>query len=105
MSTVRSTSRRNCRSCARRSPAPWQWPGNRPSSREKVSRGRVFAMKTRFGRRLALAAGVALALGLLSAVSQADPLRVGKPQGEVFSFVPLDVGIEKGIFTKHGIEV
>lgn len=35
----------------------------------------------------------------------ADMLRVGKPQAEVFSFVPLDIGIEEGIFAKHGVEV
>ena len=46
-----------------------------------------------------------LALGFSAATAQADPLRVGKPQGEVFSFVPLDVGIQEGIFKKHGVEV
>lgn len=35
----------------------------------------------------------------------AEVLRVGKPQAEVFSFVPLDIGIEQGIFAKHGVEV
>jgi NitT/TauT family transport system substrate-binding protein len=59
-------------------------------------------MKTRFWRRLAVAASAAVALGT---AAQAEPLRVGKPQGEIFSFVPLDVGIEEGIFKKHGIEV
>ena len=60
-------------------------------------------MKTeRFWRGLAAAAGAILAFG---AVAQAEPLRVGKPQGEVFSFVPVDVGVEKGIFAKHGVEV
>ncbi len=62
-------------------------------------------MKMRSGRWLAAGAGAALALGLLGGASQATPLRVGKPQGEVFSFVPLDVGIEEGIFKKHGVDV
>ena len=44
------------------------------------------------------------ALGLLPAAA-GEKLRVGKPQAEVFSFVPLDVGIEEGIFAKHGVEV
>jgi ABC-type nitrate/sulfonate/bicarbonate transport system substrate-binding protein len=37
--------------------------------------------------------------------SAEDRLRVGRPQADSFSFVPLDVGIEQGIFKKHGIEV
>src|SRR5580704_6550768 len=31
--------------------------------------------------------------------------RVGKAISEAFSFVPLDVGIETGIFKKHGLDV
>jgi NitT/TauT family transport system substrate-binding protein len=62
-------------------------------------------MKTLLGRRLLMAASAVLVLAAFGTPSQADPLRVGKPQGEVFSFVPLDVGIQQGIFTKHGIEV
>jgi NitT/TauT family transport system substrate-binding protein len=62
-------------------------------------------MKTRFWRRLVCSAGAALAVGLTSTAATADPLRVGKPQGDVFSFVPLDVGIQEDIFKKHGIEV
>ena len=62
-------------------------------------------MKMRFWPRLVVAAVAILALGSLGAPSQAEPLRVGKPQSDVFSFVPLDVGIEEGIFTKRGIDV
>jgi NitT/TauT family transport system substrate-binding protein len=32
-------------------------------------------------------------------------VRVGKAISEAFSFVPLDVGIETGVFKKHGLEV
>jgi len=32
-------------------------------------------------------------------------VRVGKAIGEAFSFTPLDIGIETGIFKKHGIDV
>lgn len=32
-------------------------------------------------------------------------IRVGKAISEAFSFVPLDVGVETGIFKKHGLEV
>ena len=62
-------------------------------------------MKMDMGRRLLMAAGAFLALASFGTASQADPLRVGKPQSEIFSFVPLDVGIQEGIFKKHGIEV
>lgn len=62
-------------------------------------------MKTRFRRAFACALGAALAAVLVSTAASADPLRVGKPQSELFSFVPLDVGIQEGIFKKHGIEV
>ena len=61
-------------------------------------------MKTGLMRGL-LVGGAVLAFAFSAATAQADPLRVGKPQGEVFSFVPLDVGIQEGIFKKNGIEV
>ena len=32
-------------------------------------------------------------------------MRIGKPQAGAFQFVPVDVGIETGIFKKHGIDV
>src|SRR5260370_41988902 len=35
----------------------------------------------------------------------ADTLRVGKAGREAFSFVPVDVGAEVGIFKKHGLDV
>ena len=56
----------------------------------------------RLGWMVALAA--VLACGGAASAS-AEKLRVGKPQAEVFSFVPLDIGIEQGIFAKHGLEV
>lgn len=59
------------------------------------------------GGRLAAAAIVAfgvLALGGRLAVAQ-EPLRVGKGFPSLFQFTPLDVGIEEGIFQKHGVQV
>ncbi len=41
----------------------------------------------------------------LPAQAKADPLRVGKAVPEAFSFVPLDIGIEEGIFKKNGLDV
>ena len=35
----------------------------------------------------------------------AEKLRVGKAVPEAFSFVPLDVGMRKGLFAKNGIEI
>lgn len=57
--------------------------------------------------RLWIAGAAVAASGLVWACmpSSAEPLRVGKPQSAVFSFVPLDVGIQAGIFKKHGIDV
>jgi len=51
-----------------------------------------------------------VAILLLSAVFRASAqsvtkLRVGKAIAIAFSFVPLDIGIEAGIFKKHGIDV
>src|ERR1700744_1247428 len=34
-----------------------------------------------------------------------EPLRVGKAVPEAFSFVPLDIGIQEGIFKKNGVDV
>jgi NitT/TauT family transport system substrate-binding protein len=42
----------------------------------------------------------------LTELAQAETkIRVGKAISEAFSFVPLDVGIETGIFKKHGLAV
>jgi NitT/TauT family transport system substrate-binding protein len=41
----------------------------------------------------------------LPAYAKADPLRVGKAVPEAFSFVPLDIGIQEGIFKKNGVDV
>jgi ABC-type nitrate/sulfonate/bicarbonate transport system substrate-binding protein len=56
--------------------------------------------------RTRLAIGVSLMAGLLMAApaGAADKLRVGKAVPEAFSFVPLDVGMRKGLFQKYGVE-
>jgi NitT/TauT family transport system substrate-binding protein len=63
-----------------------------------------------FGTRLRrlgwLGIGLWLAAGLSAASAHADDvLRVGKATQVAFSFVPLDVGIQTGIFKKHGLDV
>jgi ABC-type nitrate/sulfonate/bicarbonate transport system substrate-binding protein len=54
-----------------------------------------------------VAAVVFVALGILASASAgaAEPLRVGKGFPSLFQFTPLDVGVEEGIFKKHGLDV
>jgi ABC-type nitrate/sulfonate/bicarbonate transport system substrate-binding protein len=47
----------------------------------------------------------ALLLALAPAAQAETKVRVGQPQAGTFQFVPLQVGIETGIFKRHGIEV
>src|ERR1700731_2185740 len=54
----------------------------------------------------AIGACVALALAMFVGRADADvKLRVGKAQAQQFAFVPVHVGIEAGIFKKHGLEI
>jgi ABC-type nitrate/sulfonate/bicarbonate transport system substrate-binding protein len=63
-------------------------------------------MKKKVSRRTALLGlGTALALPALHTARAADKLRVGKAVAEVYGYIPLDVGMQHGIFAKHGIEV
>jgi ABC-type nitrate/sulfonate/bicarbonate transport system substrate-binding protein len=49
-------------------------------------------------------AALTIAMSVLPAAA-AEKLRVGKAVPEAFSFTPLDIGMRKGLFAKHGIEV
>jgi ABC-type nitrate/sulfonate/bicarbonate transport system substrate-binding protein len=56
--------------------------------------------------RLLSAAAVLVSLALAAGpVSAADTLRAGKGFPSLFQFTPLDIGIEKGFFKKHGLDV
>lgn len=55
--------------------------------------------------RTAAALSAALVLALAPAAQAETKVRVGQPQAGTFQFVPLQVGIEAGIFKKHGIDV
>src|SRR5437899_3300318 len=56
--------------------------------------------------RTILMVAAALALTAPEGPAQAQTtVRVGKPQAGAFQFVPVDVGIEVGIFKKHGLDV
>ena len=60
---------------------------------------------TALRRSLVIIAAFA-ALSLVHGAAAADTkLRVGKAQPNQFAFVPADIGIETGIFTKHGLDV
>ena len=50
--------------------------------------------------------GIAIAgLALLAPLAgQAETLRVGNPSPQAFSFIPIDVGLDQGIFKKHGLD-
>jgi ABC-type nitrate/sulfonate/bicarbonate transport system substrate-binding protein len=48
---------------------------------------------------------VALSALLLSSIAHADTIRVGKAGRDAFSFVPADVGVQAGIFAKHGLDL
>ncbi|HEX3971381.1 MAG TPA: ABC transporter substrate-binding protein [Stellaceae bacterium] len=53
---------------------------------------------------------LALVMPALSGVTAhaafaADKLRVGKAQAQPFTFAPLDIGIEEGIFAKHNLDI
>jgi len=55
-----------------------------------------------FARALTLAVAATL---IASPAIAAEKLRVGKAVAQAFSFVPVDIGIQKGIFAKHGLDV
>jgi ABC-type nitrate/sulfonate/bicarbonate transport system substrate-binding protein len=56
-----------------------------------------------FGRRLAFA--LALAVVANSAAGAQTILHVGKAQANQFAFIPTDIGLETGLFKKHGLDV
>jgi len=62
-------------------------------------------MMERGGMRAGVALAFALAI-VANAAARADAtLRVGKAQAQPFTFAPLDIGIEEGIFKKHNLTI
>ncbi len=55
-------------------------------------------------RTVTLVAAV-FAAAALGAPARAETLRVGKAQPNQFAFVPADVGVDTGIFKKHGLDI
>jgi ABC-type nitrate/sulfonate/bicarbonate transport system substrate-binding protein len=66
----------------------------------------IAPMTLGISRRAALAtlAGSLAALRI-SAAKAADTLRVGKAVAENFGYTPLDIGMERGIFQKHDLDI
>ena len=54
---------------------------------------------------LGVVAGAAAAAAYIRPAKAADTLRVGKAVAQNFGYSPLDVGMAKGIFGRHGIEI
>jgi ABC-type nitrate/sulfonate/bicarbonate transport system substrate-binding protein len=61
--------------------------------------------KSRWTRAAFVAAAVLLALAAASPASALDKLRVGKAIALPFDFTPVDIGMAKGFFQKHGLEL
>jgi ABC-type nitrate/sulfonate/bicarbonate transport system substrate-binding protein len=62
------------------------------------------AMPSKFNFALRLAAAIAV-VSLAGTAHAAEKLRVGKAVPFAWTFTPLDVGIQMGIFAKHGLDV
>jgi NitT/TauT family transport system substrate-binding protein len=59
---------------------------------------------SRYSMQLA-AAVIAVTLFAASAANADTMLRLGKAQANQFAFIPADIGVETGIFKKHGIDL
>jgi putative hydroxymethylpyrimidine transport system substrate-binding protein len=55
--------------------------------------------------RASAALALALAVIVAAPARAEDTLRVGKAQAQPFTFAPLDIGIEEGIFKKHNLVI
>jgi NitT/TauT family transport system substrate-binding protein len=62
--------------------------------------------KRGYGRRIIqVVAGLLLTLETAGSVAAADKIRVGKSVTQPFAFAPIEVGVEKGIWARHGLEL
>ena len=78
------------------------------SSRGNVRRDQIAEKRGRSGvtRRLAFGAMAGSLVALKSSLAKAeDKLRVGKAVAVNIGYVPLDVGMEQGLFRKQGLEI
>jgi ABC-type nitrate/sulfonate/bicarbonate transport system substrate-binding protein len=59
-----------------------------------------------YGQRIIqVVAGLLLALETAGSVATADKIRVGKSVTQPFAFTPIEIGVEKGIWGRHGLEL
>jgi NitT/TauT family transport system substrate-binding protein len=65
----------------------------------------MFAVRSIIRLCGAVAVAAFLALTAPNAASAQTTLRVGKAQANQFAFIPADVGVETGIFKKHGLDL
>jgi len=56
-------------------------------------------------RHLIQAIALAIAAAVAATAAAADAVRVGKAVPFAWTFTPIDVGVETGIFAKHGLEL
>src|ERR1700727_555721 len=67
-----------------------------------IRRGRAWVMRL----RVLAALDAMLVLGAAdSRAAELQKLRVGKAVTNAFTFTPLDVGMQSGIFKQHGLEI
>jgi NitT/TauT family transport system substrate-binding protein len=56
-------------------------------------------------RAIPISLAALLMAALLTPASATEKLRVGKAVAFAWTFTPLDVGMQTGIFAKHGVEI
>jgi NitT/TauT family transport system substrate-binding protein len=61
--------------------------------------------RTSWPRPAAVVAMLVATLAVISSAQAQTKIRVGKAQAQTFAFIPANVGVETGIFKKHGLEV
>src|SRR6185312_4294594 len=68
--------------------------------------GSMMMRRSKISRRAALGVLVgSVAAAYVRPAKAADTLRVGKAVAENFGYTPLDIGMAKGIFQRHDIEI
>src|SRR5262249_42596140 len=83
-------------------------PTPSPSPQGGREHAAFVALKERTMKRSLWTIGACVALAMATFVASAaaeTKLRVGKAQAGQFAFVPVHVGVETGIFKRHGLDI